>query len=284
MLKFFLLNFLFISGLLAQVPELTRPVEDLAQVLNESEKQQIESKIRELHDKKYFQMSVLILDKLPEDEVIESYSIKVAEKWQLGDKDLDNGLLLIISIKDRKMRLEVGNGIEGAVTDVESYRSIDAIKPYLRAGDYKGAILTNIEYLESIVFKNTPEQRALAETALAAKMEKIKQNNDEMLKSFLNFMGYILTFGIIGMGIYYNFQFFGLDSKKTVKSQIEKLEKEYEQHERVLEEKHKEKNFSVDTERLNDYSLKQTYDYKKEMESRLKDNIVFLKQKIKELK
>lgn len=132
------------SSYALEVPRLTRPVEDLAKVLNEQQKSDIETSIKELYKSGLAQVSVLIIPSL-EGENLEEYSIKVAETWKLGSAEKDNGVLLLISMNDRKIRVEVGNGIEGELTDYQSSKIIDGMKSYMRSKQFDQGILYAVD-------------------------------------------------------------------------------------------------------------------------------------------
>ena len=100
---------------LVKVPDLTSRVTDLARTLSTGEKVSIESTLENLEKSKGSQLAVLIV-KTTSPEVIEDYSMRIVEKWKLGRKDVDDGVLLLIAIQDRKMRIEVGYGLEGVPT------------------------------------------------------------------------------------------------------------------------------------------------------------------------
>src|SRR5262249_41755252 len=117
-MKKFLFLFLFPFSLLAQlsIPEHEgRWVHDEARVLSSGMVDRLEQILKAERDATTNQIAVLIIPSL-EGEILEDYSLRVAEKWKLGNKDRDNGVLWLISIKDRKMRIEVGHGLEGALT------------------------------------------------------------------------------------------------------------------------------------------------------------------------
>ena len=122
LLSFFLLGHAF--GL--EVPNLTGPVVDLAQIYSSEEAIQLSNLCQQLVQKGGPQFQVLTVPSL-EGAAIEDFSIQVGEKWKLGSKEKGNGILLTISTGDRKMRIEVGQGIEGEITDVESYEYIQKI-------------------------------------------------------------------------------------------------------------------------------------------------------------
>jgi uncharacterized protein len=115
-------------------------VHDLADVLSPQVKARLESIIRVEEDSTSNQIGVLIIRSL-EGGSLEEYSLRVAEAWKIGRKDRDNGVLLLISIDDRKMRIETGYGLEGALTDAMASRIIrNEIAPSFRQGDYAGGV------------------------------------------------------------------------------------------------------------------------------------------------
>lgn len=144
------------------VPYLTGPVNDLAQMIPPDAEARIAEKIADFRTKTGNQLTVLTVPSL-EGEPIEDFSMRVAEKWQLGDKGKDNGVLFVISRDDRRMRIEVGYGLEPELTDLESGRILsDLVVPAFKNGDFgdgveKGvdAILTSLSGGE-VDFPATP--------------------------------------------------------------------------------------------------------------------------------
>ncbi len=121
------------------VPALTGPVVDEAQFLSASASATIENALRELYQQEGIQFQVLIIDKLA-DESIEGYSIKVVDQWKIGKKGDDRAALFLISLSDRKMRIEVGRGLEGNLTDLTTNRILDEVKPYFQKNDYDNGV------------------------------------------------------------------------------------------------------------------------------------------------
>jgi uncharacterized protein len=118
------------------VPALTGRVNDYAAMMSPQARQQIEEKLAALEAEDGTQIAVLTVPSL-QGEPIEEFSIRVAEAWKLGDEKRDNGALLIVSKGDRKVRIEVGYGLEGALTDLESGRIIrGVIQPAFKSGDF----------------------------------------------------------------------------------------------------------------------------------------------------
>ena len=103
-------------GLGTEVPYLSGRVNDVAGVLSNSTHAELESLLKAHEDSTSNQVVVLIVPGL-EGESLEGYSIKVAETWKLGRRGKDNGVLLLVARDDRKVRIEVGRGLEGDLTD-----------------------------------------------------------------------------------------------------------------------------------------------------------------------
>lgn len=115
-------------------------VVDLAGVLGGDAKLRLNGYLKELEEKTTAQMVVLTIDSL-EGESLDAFSLGVAEKWKLGQKGKDNGVLFLIAMKDRKFRIEVGYGLEGVLPD-SLVGSIGRgyLAPNFRKGDYSGGI------------------------------------------------------------------------------------------------------------------------------------------------
>lgn len=125
------------------VPALPNPVNDYSNVLTVAGKEEIARAIVELKKQTGAQAGVLIVDTLDGDSVEEA-SMKVARAWKLGSAKNDDGILLLVAVKDRKLRIEVGQGLEGVVTDAHSKRILGTMKPYLKVGNYDQGVLTGI--------------------------------------------------------------------------------------------------------------------------------------------
>jgi uncharacterized protein len=115
-------------------------VHDEANVLSAQATSRLESILQAERDSTSNQIAILIIPSL-EGGSLEEYSLRVAEKWKLGKSDKDNGALLLISIQDRRMRIEAGYGLEGTLTDAMSSRIIrNEIAPHFRNGDYEAGV------------------------------------------------------------------------------------------------------------------------------------------------
>jgi uncharacterized protein len=116
------------------VPALRAHVNDDADLLSPAAEQALESKLTEYEKRTQQQFALLTIESL-EGDALEDFSIRVVEAWQLGKKGKDDGLLLLVVERDRKLRIEVGYGLEGDVTDAFSARVIrHVLTPALRAG------------------------------------------------------------------------------------------------------------------------------------------------------
>lgn len=135
----------------APIPILNSPVVDKVGILNEAEKDTIISKILNLQKEKGSQIQVLIIP-TTEPEAIEQYSIRLAEDWKIGRKNVDDGVILVIAIEDRKLRIEVGYGLEGAIPDVLAKRIIDQIiTPSFKEGNFSGGIASGVDALIGLI-------------------------------------------------------------------------------------------------------------------------------------
>ncbi|MBC7427044.1 MAG: TPM domain-containing protein [Bacteriovorax sp.] len=139
-LKIFLLFFaLTFNAYALGVPQLTGPVVDEAQFLSGDANAAITNALQSFYQTEGIQFQVLIVPRL-EDESLEGYSIKVVDKWQLGKKGDDRAALLLIALDDHKMRIEVGRGLEGALTDLTTNRILNEVKPHFKKGDYDNGV------------------------------------------------------------------------------------------------------------------------------------------------
>ncbi len=136
----FILLLLASAALALDVPKLTERVTDLAGLLTPEQIGALDAKLRDLENTDSTQIAILIIPSL-EGEVLEDYSVRVATAWRLGQKGRDNGALMLIAMKERKVRIEVGYGLEPTLTDALCRRIIDSeIVPFFREGNYYGGI------------------------------------------------------------------------------------------------------------------------------------------------
>src|SRR5262245_39909869 len=136
---------------LVAVPQLTGRVGDQTGTLSSGDIAQLTRKLADLETRKGSQIAVLIVP-TTEGEPIEQFSLRVAEAWKIGRKKIDDGALLVIAKDDRRLRIEVGYGLEGALTDAITKRIIDEdITPKLKTGDFGGGVAAGIDRMVRIV-------------------------------------------------------------------------------------------------------------------------------------
>lgn len=133
------------------VPPLTGRVVDLTGTLSTDQAAALEQKLKTFEDRKGSQLAVLIVP-TTQPETIEQYALRVVEQWKLGRKKIDDGALLLIAKNDRKLRIEVGYGLEGVLNDATSKRIIDEIiTPKFRSGDFAGGISDGADRILKVI-------------------------------------------------------------------------------------------------------------------------------------
>ncbi len=163
---FALLIYLFASsGASAKdVPPLTGRVTDQAGVLSAEERTQLGALLAAHEQATGHQFAVLIVPSL-EGDPIEDFSIRVVEAWQLGKKGTDDGLLLLVALEDRKMRIEVGYGLEGEIPDALAGRIVrEEIRPRFKAGHYADGIAAGLVTLMRVSGWEPPATAGVPQT------------------------------------------------------------------------------------------------------------------------
>jgi uncharacterized protein len=136
---------------LQPIPALRARVTDLTGTLSAGEQAELEQKLAAFEARKGAQVAVLIVA-TTQPEAIEPYAIRVVEAWRLGRSASDDGALLLVAKDDRALRIEVGYGLEGALTDAKSNRIIDqTIVPRFRAGDFAGGIEAGVDAMLAVI-------------------------------------------------------------------------------------------------------------------------------------
>jgi uncharacterized protein len=127
------------------VPSLSGRIVDRARVLPNATVESLTAQLSAHEARSSNQVAVLIVPSL-EGESIEEFSHRVATTWKLGQKGTDNGVLLLVAIRERKVRIEVGYGLEGVLTDARSAQIIrNEIVPRFRAGDMPGGVTAGVQ-------------------------------------------------------------------------------------------------------------------------------------------
>jgi uncharacterized protein len=136
---------------LVAVPPLEARVTDLTGTLTADEQAALEEKLRAFEARKGSQLAVLIVP-TTQPEAIEQYGIRVVDAWKLGRKDIDDGALLLVAKDDRRLRIEVGYGLEGAMPDAIAKRIVaETITPLFRQGDFFGGINAGIDQMMRVI-------------------------------------------------------------------------------------------------------------------------------------
>ena len=141
----------FMAAADVAVPPLSGRVVDQTGTLSADDAAALTQRLKDLETRRGAQVAVLIVPST-EPETIEQFSIRVAEAWKIGRKKIDDGALLVVAKNDHKLRIEVGYGLEGALTDVTARRIIDEIiVPHFKTGDFAGGISAGIDRIIRIV-------------------------------------------------------------------------------------------------------------------------------------
>ncbi|EIE00690.1 TPM domain-containing protein [Leptospira licerasiae] len=151
---FFLPILLFCTGIFADqipIPKLVHRVTDLTSTLSEEEVSSLENKLKTFEKRKGSQV-VLVIVPTTGDETIEQYSIRLAEDWKIGRKGIADGVIFLVAKDDRKMRFEIGRGLEGAIPDVISKRiQLEYIRPLFKEGKYYKGIDQGIDKILGLI-------------------------------------------------------------------------------------------------------------------------------------
>ena len=136
---------------LVPVPELKGRVVDLTGSLSATQKQELDVRLSAFEQRKGSQIALLIV-RSTQPETIEQYSIRVAEQWKLGRKNIDDGAILLIAKEDRTLRIEVGYGLEGALNDATCKRIIDElIVPQFQGGDFFTGLSMGLDAMMRVI-------------------------------------------------------------------------------------------------------------------------------------
>jgi uncharacterized protein len=136
-----------------EIPALRGRINDYAGVMSQDQARSLESRLAQFEQETGHQVAVLTIPTL-DGEDIEGFSIRVAENWKIGKKGFDNGVILVVAVKDRRLRLEVGYGLEGVLPDAIAKRiTSEYIVPYFRSQDYAGGIIAGIDAVLKVIKK-----------------------------------------------------------------------------------------------------------------------------------
>jgi len=157
-----LLLLLLLPAFALDFPTLTGRVVDEANVLDAAARSELTDKLSALEAKTSDQLVVVTLKSL-QGTSIEDFGVQLGRRWQIGQKDKNNGVLLIVVPSERQVRIEVGYGLEGALTDAVSRLIIEnAIMPRFRAGDFPGGINRGVDDIISVLTGDAEEWKRRA--------------------------------------------------------------------------------------------------------------------------
>ncbi|UCH92343.1 MAG: TPM domain-containing protein [Candidatus Aminicenantes bacterium] len=188
------LVFFFSQPLAAlKVPKKTgRRVNDFAGILTNSQETSLENLLRDTEQKTSSQVALLTIPSL-EGEVLEEFSLKVTEEWELGQEEFDNGVLVLVAMGERKIRIEVGYGLEPILTDAKSnYIIRKMIVPEFKKRNYFAGINNGLKAVSGLIakeFEITPQQ-----------LQKFQKEQRRAKGTHIPF-GVIVFFIIIGLSV-----------------------------------------------------------------------------------
>ena len=189
--RFIIIAYLCVQSALLfslDVPPLDGPVNDYAHMFTTSEIQELNSYLYTIDRQSDLQIAVLTIPSLEGDN-LESYSIRVAEKWQIGQKGKDSGVILVIVAQDRKLRIEVGYGLEDRITDAQSSRIIrSVIAPQFKKREYGKGVLLGVKNLVGLALQD----ESLISDAVK---ESDRQDDDSIPLPLVIFLIIIFLFG-----------------------------------------------------------------------------------------
>lgn len=196
-------NFIFVAvsavfafnSFAEKVPALTGRIVDNANIITRKDKEEINSYLESLENSTGAQVAVLTINSL-NGYSIEDFSMKVAESWKLGQKDKDNGALIVVALKEHKARIEVGYGLEGTLTDTKCGLILrNVIIPEFRNGDYSEGIVKGVKNIAGIISAN---EELISKSVLK---ESDKDNSYMgILYGFLWVFGWFILFSCIASG------------------------------------------------------------------------------------
>ena len=154
MKKLFLLLLIFIaaSTFADDIPGYSGYVNDYAQLITEKDKTSMEEVAKEVEEKTGAQIAVLTVKSMSPYTSIDQFGMAVAEKWKVGEKDKDTGIIIILTMEERQVRIEVGYGLEGIINDAKAGRIIDNnMMPYFRGGDFSAGLRRGLFKIADII-------------------------------------------------------------------------------------------------------------------------------------
>ncbi len=184
-------------------PALTGRVVDQANIIPEATQQEITQKLADLEQKSGIQLVVATVNSL-EDGDIETYANELFRTWKLGEKDKNNGVLLLVAPNEHKVRIEVGYGLEGTLTDALSKLIIiNAMTPRFKAGDFGGGISRGVDDIITVLTTDSSQWQPRLQ--LRADADK---NSDAM--GWVLIVGFIVLVVLLGVSPGFRWFFFNV--------------------------------------------------------------------------
>ncbi len=190
LLLIIILLFLPVQVPALEAPPLTGRVNDLARMLSLESLQQMEQKLSAFERETSNQVVVLTVPSLQGDD-IDQFSIRVADAWKIGQKGRDNGVLLVIAQAERKVRIEVGLGLQGVLPDITAGRIIrEVMRPHLKSGNYDQGIAAGVD---SIIAATKGEFKGTGQPV----RKQLAQNNTPSFFTML--LGAVVAIAVLGL-------------------------------------------------------------------------------------
>lgn len=148
-----------VSAVWAQnFPDYSGYVNDYAGLLTAQARDELEARLVQLEKDTAAEVAVVTIKSL-EGNSVDDYAVRLFEKWKIGKKETNNGILLLVALEDRRMRIEVGYGLEPIITDGRAGRIRDEqIIPHFEDGDYQAGIVAGVEAIEKYIRDGTPPE------------------------------------------------------------------------------------------------------------------------------
>jgi uncharacterized protein len=167
-------------------------VSDYAGILSSRQKEELNSRLSAVEKRSSNQIFVALFRQIPEGHYLDDFVNRLYEKWRPGLKDKDNGIIIAIFIKDRKMRIEVGYGLEDVITDAQASTVIrEYMAPYFRKGDYYGGISKALDVIIPA---------AEGKYKIPVKKKKKGSDSDDVVSMIIFLVIMILVFKSFGGG------------------------------------------------------------------------------------
>jgi uncharacterized protein len=177
----------------ANFPALTGRVVDQANALSAAERASLEGKLADLEAKSGIQMVVATVSSLAGEE-IEPYANELFRAWKLGEAKKNNGVLFLIAPKEHRVRIEVGYGLEGTLTDATSALIIaNAIAPRFKAGDYDGGVARGVDDIITVLTTDSADWQKKPELRAEGDASFLDAVSPFLVLGFVLFVFYIIT-------------------------------------------------------------------------------------------